>query len=316
MRLDKRIKLVAAGLAALAVLGVALAVGLWPQPDTALAQVPPGSSMDQRLQQIINVLQNDPGPEAAEAAINDSLEILYGGLRALPTHGELADQTQKAHEAVGAAEMRLAAALEQFVQNGRSQEAKGQAVDMKLFIEQMHEVAQAVGKATLKCDPRGDDATAEECDQLAPLLDEANGLERPVQDAIDGRPAIRPSYSVKLRSPFVPRWFRGGWDEEVLVTEPIGKDECAVVFKETRGLMLRAHFDRIITVNDPWVATFGVPRGTRIPIWTLELVPSEFIKQFSMCNKKGKINTTVTKRVVQDIPLKYFWRFYGNNKRH
>jgi len=82
MRLDKRIKLVAAGLAALAVLGVALAVGLWPQPDTALAQVPPGSSMDQRLQQIINVLQNDPGPEAAEAAINDSLEILYGGLRA------------------------------------------------------------------------------------------------------------------------------------------------------------------------------------------------------------------------------------------
>jgi hypothetical protein len=272
--------------------------------------------MDQRLQQIINVLQNDPGPEAAEAAINDSLEILYGGLRALPTHGELADQTQKAHEAVGAAEMRLAAALEQFVQNGRSQEAKGQAVDMKLFIEQMHEVAQAVGKATLKCDPRGDVATAEECDQLAPLLDEANGLERPVQDAIDGRPAIRPSYSVKLRSPFVPRWFRGGWDEEVLVTEPIGKDECAVVFKETRGLMLPAHFDRIITVNDPWVATFGVPRGTRIPIWTLELVPSEFIKQFSMCNKKGKINTTVTKRVVQDIPLKYFWRFYGNNKRH
>lgn len=95
MRLDKRIKLVAAGLAALAVLGVALAVGLWPQPDTALAQVPPGSSMDQRLQQIINVLQNDLGPEAAEAAINDSLEILYGGLRALPTHGELADQPKK-----------------------------------------------------------------------------------------------------------------------------------------------------------------------------------------------------------------------------
>ena len=91
----QRIKLVAAGLAALAVLGVALAVGLWPQPDTALAQIPPGSSMDQRLQQIINVLQNDPGPEAAEAAINDSLEILYGGLRALPTHGELADQPKK-----------------------------------------------------------------------------------------------------------------------------------------------------------------------------------------------------------------------------
>ena len=51
--------------------------------------------MDQRLQQIINVLQNDPGPEAAEAVINDSLEILYGGLRALPTHGELADQPKK-----------------------------------------------------------------------------------------------------------------------------------------------------------------------------------------------------------------------------
>ena len=98
------------------------------------------------------------------------------------------------------------------------------------------------------------------------------------------------------------------------MSEPIPSGACVVVFKETRGLMLRLHFDRIIIVNDPWVNTFGVPRGTKIPIWTLEWVPSEYVKEWNICNDNGTINTTVSKRVVQDIPLKYFWRFYGTDK--
>ncbi len=48
------------------------------------------------------------------------------------------------------------------------------------------------------------------------------------------------------------------------------------------GLMLRLTLRRIIIVSDPWVATFGVPRGTRIPIWTLELVPSEYAKEWNI----------------------------------
>lgn len=318
---SRRIVLIASVLVVLAMVVGAFAVGIWPQQSTARAEpLHQDNPMAERLNQLIEVLQRDPGPAAVEAAINNSLEVLYGGIRPLPTHGEMADQTQQAHEAVGAAEVALALALEGFIQNGRSQEVKGQALDMKLFIEQMHEVAEAVGQATLNCDPGNPDAnpdgTIAGCEQLVPLLDELNGVERPVPDALANRPPIVPSYSFKLRGPFVPAWFRSGWNEDVLVTEPIGKDECTVVFKETRGLMLRVHFDRIIIVNDPWVGTFGFPRGTRLPIWTLEMVPSEYVKEFTLCNKKGKITQTVTQRVVQDIALKYFWRFYGNNGKH
>ena len=137
-----------------------------------------------------------------EAAINNSLEVLYGGIRPLPTHGVMEGRTKDAHEAVGAAEVALALALEGFIADGGSLEVKGQALDMKLFIEQMHEVAEAVGKATLNCNPDGNpDGTLAGCEELVPLLDELNGVERPVPDALANRPNIVPSYSFKLRGP-------------------------------------------------------------------------------------------------------------------
>ena len=82
--------------------------------------------------------------------------------------------------------------------------------------------------------------------------------------------------------------------------------------------MLKLRFDRIVVVTDPWVTVFNQPRGTPVPIWVLEWMPSEFGKQWNICNSgdatNPQITTTVTKRVVQDIPLKYFWRFFPSGK--
>ncbi len=36
------------------------------------------------------------------------------------------------------------------------------------------------------------------------------------------------------------------------LTGPIGKDDCVVVFKETRGLMLKLHLERVIIVWEAW----------------------------------------------------------------
>ena len=109
----------------------------------------------------------------------------------------------------------------------------------------------------------------------------------------------------------------------MLITEPIELGSCVVVFKETKGLMLRLHFERIIVVTDPWVTTFGVRRGTKVPIWRLEWVPSQYVKEWNICNKKtinadGTVSTgienTVSQRVKQDIPLNFFWRFYPKTR--
>ena len=171
----------------------------------------------------------------------------------------------------------------------------------------MNEVAQAVGQITSQCG-NGDSLTTPPCDNLHALLDEDTGQEMEPRSHIA---TLTPAFSLKLRSPIVPPWLRAA-QEDVRVTSPIAAGECAVVFKETRGMMARLHFERVIIVTDPWVATFGVPRGTPVPIWSLEWVPSEYVKEWNICNTApgGGITKTVTQRVVQDIPLNFFWRYY------
>lgn len=292
---------------------MALAVGLTAgsafqvasQPGVAQAQTP-GSSMEQRMAQILAVLERGEPCEAVGAALDNGLEILYGGLRPLKSKG-LEELTQRADTLVSEMEMRLAQALERYGRTGKCPDRQDQALDLKLFIEQMNEVAQAVGAITLRCG-EGDNVAQPPCDELQALLDEDTGREivgTPGQTTI-----IRPSYSVKLRSPAVAPWIRR-WEEDVRLTQPIGRGECVVVFKESKGLMLRLHYHRIIVVTDPWVTTFGVPRGTRIPIWTISWVPSEYGKEWNICNPEGTgIVKTVTQRVVQDRPLEFFWRRY------
>lgn len=304
----KHLPLVVSGLLVLFLMAVVLAGarGFPSAPPSAAAQGTPGSTMEQRLAQILAVLERGENCKAVEAVLDSGLEILYGGLRPLKSKG-LEELTQRADQLVGEAEMRLTRALEAYSAGGKCPELQNRVLDLKLFIEQMNEVAQAVGAITLRCG-EGDNIAQPPCDELQALLDEDTGREIPL--ITPQQTIIRPSYSVKLRGPYVPPWVKR-WEEDVRVTDPIGRGQCVVVFKETRGLMLRLHFHRIIVVTDPWVTTFGVPRGTRIPIWTISWVPSEYVKEWNICNPEGTgIVKTVTQRVVQDRPLEFFWRHY------
>lgn len=257
------------------------------------------SSMESRLNQVIAALKGGKTP-AMEDAINDGMEILYGGLRPLPSKGDAMEQTQDAHAKVSQFELRLADALEDA---SKKENAPPGTLDLKLFIEQMNEVAQAVGQFTSQCGLNDDTGTGQ-CAELQPRLNE-NGEEV----SPGAGEEITPGYTVKLRGPAIPRW-TFGWGETVVSTPAIADGECTAVVKETRGLMVRLRFERITVVSDPWVSTFGVPRGTAVPIWTLSWIPSQYVKEINICNDGGVIEKEVTQRVVQDPALSYFWRMY------
>ncbi len=278
--------------------------------ESAEAQVAGGSNMAQRVDQISRMLnEKNAGPDAHRAAIDSFFDIIWANMRILPSPG--VPETEAADQAIRQAERDMAATLEAFLKrNTSSPEVKGHALDMKLLLEEMEEVARAVGAITQQCG-EGQSLQEPPCDQLQPLLDEETGQEGNPGQIAAGPGIIGPGFTVKLRGPFVPSWFANDtWQEDVRTVEAIANGECAVIFKETTGLMLRLRFVRIIVVNDPWVSVFGVPRGTQIPIWVLEWVPAEYGKEWNICNQGGQIVKTVTKRVVQDVPLNYFWRYY------
>lgn len=274
------------------------------------------SSMDQRLEQVIGVIREGKC-RTVPGALDLALATLYGGLRPLPSKG-LLEETEEADRTIRNREQAVAEALNELVRSGRCQRQAADALDLKLFIEEMNEVAAAVGEFTRQCDV-GDRLDEEPCDQLMPLLEPEHephhrtfrGDGDREEDDAAAKPRaliLRPSFSVKLRGPFVPVYARR-WKEAVSVTDAIEPGECAVVFKETRGLAVRLHLDRITIVRDPWAAP-QLLRGTRIPIWSIEWVPAEYVKEWNICNRGYRIDKTVTRRVVQDTPLNFFWRYY------
>lgn len=275
------------------------------------------STMDQRFEELLGGLE---GADCASAKVILDLakDVTHANMRVVSTRGE--PITDEAHQMMSRTEMRAANALAKFAQQGRCPEERGRALDLKLLIEQQNEVARAVSPFTAKCGP-GSSLLEPPCDQLQPVLDEATGHEfegedrkekvvpKPGQkEPIPSDLILRPGFSVKLRGPFVPPYVRHA-EEDVRVTEPINPGQCVVVFKETRGLMLRLTLIRMDVVKDPW-ATPMLARGTRIPVWALQWVPAEYVKEWNICNEKGRIVKSVTQRVKQDIPLHYFWRYF------
>ncbi|MEO1262824.1 MAG: hypothetical protein AAFZ15_28710 [Bacteroidota bacterium] len=268
-----------------------------------------GSNMESRLHFLIEALLTTKDANVAETVIHNLMEILYGGLRALPTKGKLLKKTLEVHNRICEAEMQVAGTLKKFALSEKCKEHRGKALDLAMFIEQMNEVAVAAGEVTAKCG-EGDSLAKPPCDELQPILDEMTGHEIPSGTT---RQLVKRAFSVKLRGPRVG-WWQNCIEEDVLMTKPIPPGHCVVVFKEFRGLMVRLHFERFTIVSDPWVATFGVPRGTRIPIWRIEWIFCEYVKQWNMCNvgkRKPRIRTNVTQRVKQDYPINWLWRYYG-----
>lgn len=275
------------------------------------------STMDQRFEELLGSLE---GADCASAKVILDLakDVTHANMRVVTTRGE--PITEEAHQMMSRTEMKAASALANFAQRGKCPEERGRALDLKLLIEQQNEVARAVSPFTAKCGP-GSNLREPPCDQLQPALDEATGHEFEQEDRKEEavpKPGqkepiptgliLRPGFSVKLRGPFVAPYVRHA-EEDVRVTEPINPGQCVVVFKETRGLMLRLTLIRMDVVKDPW-ATPMLARGTRIPVWALQWVPAEYVKEWNICNERGRIVKSVTQRVKQDIPLHYFWRYF------
>jgi hypothetical protein len=279
-------------------------------PVSAQAQETQGNTMVTRLDQLLGHLATGEDCETAKAVLDLVPELTGANMRIVAGKDNAGD-TLRADQLISSLELRLARELGNFVQKGKCTSLHGRALDLKYHIEQVNEVAEAVRKVTTRCG-LGDRLDTDPCDHFQPVLNEEDGHEvfgPPFPPTQNARPVtIQPGFFVKLRGPYVPPYI-GEAQEDVRVTAPISPGQCAVVFKETRGLMLRLVFVRMVVVLDPW-ATPLLQRGTKIPVWALQWVPSEHVKEWNICNVGGKIQKTVTQRIKQEVPLNYFWRYY------
>lgn len=73
-----------------------------------------------------------------ENAYNPLYKKPSGGLRPLPTTGDLLEQTQETDQNIREQEMRLVEALENFARGRNCPDQQGKALDLKLFIEEMN----------------------------------------------------------------------------------------------------------------------------------------------------------------------------------
>lgn len=270
---------------------------------SALAQTQEGSNMEQRLAQLRRALEEGDCETVKTALDLITPDGTSANMRVVPTKGQ--EVTIGADRMLSDIEMKTAEVLKNFVLQGKCPQERGRALDLKLLLEQQNEVARAVAPFTNRCG-EGDNTNQEPCNMLQPVLDEETGHE--VHQPRPAGVVIRFGFSVKLRGPFIPPYIRQ-MQEDVRVTAPINPGQCVVIFKETKGLMLRLTFIRMTIVLDPW-ATPMLARGTRVPVWALQWVPAEHAKEWNICNIGGRIQKTVTQRVKQDIPLHYFWRYY------
>jgi hypothetical protein len=87
-------------------------------PPTQAQEQQPRSTMQQRLEQIIDVLERADDCGLVEAIIDDGPEILWGGLRPLRSKGELLDTTIAVDKAISEAELKFATALKQYANRG------------------------------------------------------------------------------------------------------------------------------------------------------------------------------------------------------
>lgn len=291
-------------------------------PVRAENHAPPEfADMKARIGQLVEILQGSESCAAVETALDLTLGLVYGGTRPLPTRIteagaqgadkddlEIANRAERANVEIRETVGQVVSALHDLAMGGRCPELGGQATDVKFMLKEIEDVAFALSEFTAQCGI-GDSLVEGRCAQLRPVLDELTG-HIIVPGEGDGVPKrLVRGFALKLRSPFVPRWNRT-WEEDVKLIPALAPGECGAVFKETKGLMLRLRLDGFTIVRDPW-ATQTLPRGTRIPIWTLEWVPSEYVKHFNLCNRDGTIEGSVTQRVKQDVPLNYFWRYYA-----
>lgn len=276
------------------------AIGVGLMGRVVQAQVA-SSTMDARLNQVIDILSKGRDCTARQTAIDEGMEILYGGLRPLPTPGDLQDETQTADQALKTAELKFAGALNEFAKGRDCGEAHGRALDLKLFIEQMNEVAQTVGQVTSECG-QGADLGQPPCSELMPLI-------QPDGEPVVGQAAVIDiGFKAVLAGPHIPRWDRR-WKEDVQTPDAIADGECSLVFKETRGLATGIEFKPLTVLGAPQLINLK-PLQTGAPLWQINWRPAEYGKTWRFCKAEGEVTTTVTSTLRLDDALRFFWRWY------
>ena len=103
----------------------------------------------------MRTLNDSSSCEAAATTIDSGMEILYGGLRPLPSGPDdpsrddnVLSRTTRVHKLISDKELEFAVALGEYALNGGCSQQGGRALDLKLFIEQMNEVANALAVFT------------------------------------------------------------------------------------------------------------------------------------------------------------------------
>lgn len=264
------------------------------------AGVPAMNVMQVKLQDAINTLLNPNGGEGLQQqAVDQVMESLFtSNLVILPTAGTpLEDMGVSEHEQMlqGAID-----ALNQHITDPLlgTPETKEPAWDARNFLQLMQEALQVVGQQTDQCDPAN--LRDPGCQQL--LADDEGGVD------IDN---VFPGFSRQVRSPFFIGAQSDRIQEEVIVPDAIGLDECVIILKEIQGVKAVVRKKLIPIWVEPWFARATIVGFQEVWVW--EFVPAEFLKTISYCNVGGAVVQNVDTTVVLERELLHFWSYLNKD---
>jgi len=267
---------------------------------TQPAAGPAMNVMQVKLQDAITTLTDPNGEEGLQQqAVDQAMEALFtSNLVILPTAGTpledmgVAEHEQMLQDAINALNVHITDPIL------GTPNTKDPAWEARNFLQLMQEALQVVGQQTDQCDPAN--LRDPGCQQL--LADDEGGVD------IDN---VFPGFSRQVRSPFFIGAQSDRIQEEVIVPDVIGIDECAIVLKEIQGVKAVVRKKLIPIWVEPWFARATIVGFQEVWVW--EFVPAEFLKTISYCNVGGAVVQNVDTTVVLERELLHFWSYLNKD---
>ena len=179
---------------------------------------------------------------------------------------------------------------------GGTDNTRAAAWEARNFLQLFQEAAQVIGQHTSQCAPN---ASLRDPNCAILIADDEGGVD------IDN---VFPGFSRQVRSPFfIGNSTSGMIQEQVIVPQAIGLDECVIVLKEIQGVKAVVRRVLIPIWVEPWAARARIV-GFKVT-WVWEFIPAEFLKTISYCNIGGAVVQNVQTRVVLERELLHFWGF-------
>ena len=115
----------------------------------------------------------------------------------------------------------------------------------------------------------------------------------------------------EIRSPYTPvvTHPNGFTPEENIIVPPgpIGDGECSTVVKEIQGIKSILRPVKIPIWQEPWTSRAQIIGES--PIWVIDFVPAEFVKNLNYCNVNGEIVFDYDINVIIERELLHFWNY-------